>query len=124
MNDIIHSCGPNPISKPVEAEEIIAGLKKYIQMAHRESVKVFGATIMPFGGYAGITSLEERKRQAVNEWIRTSGEFDGVIDFDEATQNPENPSELFPEYDCGDHLHPSKKGAEAMAHSIDLNLFV
>nr|WP_263325128.1 SGNH/GDSL hydrolase family protein [Neobacillus sp. Marseille-Q6967] len=123
VNDIIHSCGPNPISIPVCAEEIIAGLKKYIQLAHEKNIKIFGATIMPFGGYNGITTQEEKKRQQVNNWIRTSGEFDAVIDFDKVTQNPDNPNELLPVYDSGDHLHPSKNGAKAMADSIDVSFF-
>lgn len=123
VNDIIHSCGPNPISQPVEAKDIIEGLRKYIEWAHTKQIKIFGATIMPFGGYVGITSTEEIKRQEVNQWIRHSGEFDGVLDFDLATRNPEIPLELKPAYDSGDHLHPSKAGAEAMAQSIDLSLF-
>jgi lysophospholipase L1-like esterase len=123
VNDIIHSCGPTPISLTVTSEEIIAGLKKYIQWAHEKEIKIFGATILPFGGHSGITSLEEQKRQAVNEWIRQSGEFDTVIDFESATKNTENPSELLPEYDSGDHLHPSKNGAKTMAYSIDLSIF-
>jgi len=123
VNDIIHSCVPNPISESVDAEKIIAGLKKYIQYAHECNVRIFGTTIMPFGGYEGVASLEESKRQVVNDWIRTSGEFDGVIDFDAVTRNPENPLELVPEYDSGDHLHPSRKGAKAMADSIDLSQF-
>ncbi|ULT56172.1 GDSL-type esterase/lipase family protein [Neobacillus drentensis] len=123
VNDIIHSCGPHPISKSVKAEEIINGLHKYIQWAHESNMKILGATIMPFGGYAGNTSLEEEKRQAVNHWIRTSGKFDGVIDFDAATQNPEKKNELLPDYDSGDHLHPSKQGAKAMSDFIDLDIF-
>ena len=123
VNDIIHSCGPHPISKSVNAEEIINGLHKYIQWAHESNMKILGATIMPFGGYAGITSLEEEKRQAVNHWIKTSGKFDGVIDFDAATQNPEKTNELLPEYDSGDHLHPSKQGAKAMSDFVDLDIF-
>jgi lysophospholipase L1-like esterase len=123
VNDIIHSCGPNPISSPVNSDQIIAGLKSYIQWAHEQDMKIFGATILPFGGYSGITPFEEQKRRAVNEWIRQSGEFDAVIDFESATQNPKNPSELLSEFDSGDHLHPSKKGAKAMAYSIDLNIF-
>ena len=65
----------------------------------------------------------ETKRQALNEFIRTSGEFDGVIDFDLATRDPENPSVYLPAYDSGDHLHPNDAGYEAMANAIDLSLF-
>lgn len=123
VNDIIHSCGSHPISKPVQAEEIIKGLQSYAEWAHEKKMKIYGATIMPFDGYNGITSHEEEKRQAVNHWIRTSGKFDGVIDFDEAVQNPKKTRELLPAYDSGDHLHPSKQGAKAMADFVNLDLF-
>ncbi|PLT28798.1 GDSL-type esterase/lipase family protein [Peribacillus deserti] len=124
VNDIIHSAGSQPISKPVEAEQIISGLKQYICWTHEENLKIFGATLLPFGGYEGVTSVEENKRQAINDWIRYSGEFDAVIDFDRVLRNPEKPLELLPVYDSGDHLHPSSEGAMAMARSIDLGLFV
>ncbi|MBM7692060.1 lysophospholipase L1-like esterase [Peribacillus deserti] len=124
VNDIIHSAGSNPISQPVDAEEIIEGLKQYIGWAHEENIRICGATLLPFGGYEGITSIEENKRRAINDWIRNSGEFDAVIDFDRAVRNPDKPLELLPAYDSGDHLHPSREGAEAMARSIDINLFV
>jgi lysophospholipase L1-like esterase len=65
----------------------------------------------------------EEVRQAVNQWIRTSGAFDAVIDFDKATQDPKNPAMFLPEDDHGDHLHPSDAGYKAMADSIDLKLF-
>ncbi|HKO11111.1 MAG TPA: SGNH/GDSL hydrolase family protein, partial [Acidobacteriaceae bacterium] len=65
----------------------------------------------------------ETKRQALNTWIRTSGEFDGVIDFDRVLRDPNDPSQLAPKYDSGDHGHPTDAGYKAMADSIDLSLF-
>ena len=66
---------------------------------------------------------EEKKREAVNAWVRSPGAFDGVIDFEAATHDPGNPARMRAEYDSGDHLHPNDAGYKAMADSIDLNLF-
>jgi lysophospholipase L1-like esterase len=92
-------------------------------------VRIIGATLTPFEGslhnspMLGYYSLEkEQVRQAVNQWIRSAGEFDAVIDFDAVTRDPENPRRFLPEYDSGDHLHPGDKGYEAMAEAIDLRL--
>ena len=65
----------------------------------------------------------EAERQKLNTWIRTPGNFDGVIDFDRATQDPANPLRFRPEFDSGDHLHPNAAGYRAMGESIDLGLF-
>ena len=65
----------------------------------------------------------EAKRQAVNAWIRTSGEYDAVIDFDAVTRDPSAPGRLLPAFDSGDHLHPNDAGYEAMGKAIDLQLF-
>ena len=70
-----------------------------------------------------FTAAGEAKRQAVNHWIRTSGAYDAVIDFDRAYPRPANPSRLLPAYDSGDHLHPNDVGYEAMARAVDLSLF-
>ena len=65
----------------------------------------------------------EQKRQAINRWIRTSGAYDAVIDFDEVLRDPTHPTRLAPEYDSGDHVHPNDRGYRAMAEAIDLRLF-
>ena len=70
-----------------------------------------------------FTAVGEAKRQALNQWIRTSRAYDGVIDFDEATRDPSNPARFLPLYDSGDHLHPGDAGYKAMAEAIDLALF-
>lgn len=100
----------------------------YVQMidrAHSHGLKIFGGTIMPFLGmdYYHPPAATEADRQAVNLWIRTSGRFDKVIDFDMALRDPQQPDRLNPAYDSGDHLHPSPAGYKAMADSVDLNLF-
>ena len=85
-----------------------------------------GATLTPFEGtmFPGYYTPEgEAKRQAVNHWIRTSGAYDTVIDFDKATREPAHPARLLPAYDWGDHLHPNDAGYQAMANAVDLSLF-
>ena len=77
----------------------------------------------PFDGAAYFTKEGEAKRQAVNQWIRTSRAYDGVIDFDAATRDAANPTKFLSQYDSGDHLHPNDAGYQAMANAIDLALF-
>ncbi len=126
INDIGHPGQGAPMSENVSAEDIINGLQQMIARAHERGLKIFGATLTPFAGtvYPGYFSPEkEVKRKAVNEWIRTSHAFDGVIDFDKAVRDPAHPDQMLPAYDGGDHLHPSDAGYKAMAESIDLSLF-
>jgi lysophospholipase L1-like esterase len=118
--------GINDLRDPVKqatADEIIAGYRQIIDRVHAKHVKIFGATLTPVEGSARYTAVMERERQKINSWIRTSGAFDGVIDFDKATQDPADPLRFLPGYDSGDHLHPGDKGYQAMAAAIDLNLF-
>jgi len=110
------------------AQEIIAGYQQVIARAHSMSppVTIYGATLTPFEGTAfpGYYSPQKDEvRMAVNKWIRTSGEFNAVIDFDLAIRDPDHPSRLVPEYDSGDKLHPGDAGYKRMADSIDLSLF-
>jgi lysophospholipase L1-like esterase len=97
------------------AEDLIA--------AYRHELEVYGATILPFEGAAYFSPEGEADRQRVNDWIRRSGEFDGVIDFDAITRDPAAPSRLSPQVDGGDHLHPSADGYRIMADAVDLALF-
>jgi lysophospholipase L1-like esterase len=111
----------------VTADQIIEGHRQLIERAHARGLKIYGGTLTPFGGFTpfGFTLSPgtEAMRQAVNAWIRTSGEYDAVIDFDEAVRDPQDPTRLLPLYDSGDHLHPNDLGYEAMGHAIDLKLF-
>ncbi len=107
----------------VTADEIIVGYKQIVARTHTRGLKIFGATILPYQGYGAWTATGEAKRVAVNQWIRTSGAFDGVVDFDSALRDPAAPSRLAPQYDSGDHLHPGPAGHEAMGNSVDLALF-
>jgi lysophospholipase L1-like esterase len=128
INDIGHAGSSAPASEAITAEDLIAGFKQMIERAHEKGIKVIGATMTPFEGEANIKrgyySGEKAKiRDAVNEWIRTGKAFDGVIDFDKAVRDPQNPSKISPAYDSGDQLHPSDAGYKAMGEAIDLSLF-
>jgi lysophospholipase L1-like esterase len=107
----------------VTADEIIAGYKQIIARTHARGLKIFGSTILPYQGVGAWTTTGEAKRVAVNQWIRTSRAFDGVIDFDAALRDPATPSRMAPQYDNGDHLHPGPAGHEAMGNAVDLELF-
>jgi lysophospholipase L1-like esterase len=113
-------------SEAVTADQIIAGHLQLIERAHARGLKIYGATLTPFEGttFPGYFTPEgEVKREAVNNFIRTSGAYDAVIDFDAATRDPSHPTRLLPAYDSGDHLHPNDAGYQAMANAIDLALF-
>lgn len=107
----------------VSAQEIIQGYQQIIRRVHAQGLKIYAGTLTPFQGAAYYDAAAEVKRSFVNFWIRTSGDFDGVIDFDAATRDPANPLKLRPEFDSGDNLHPSDAGYEAMGNAIDLALF-
>lgn len=108
------------------AEEITDAYRQLISRAHARGLKIIGATLTPCEGVGipGYYSDEkEATRRAVNKWIRTSGVFDAVIDFDAVVRDPNHPSRLLPKFASKDHLHPNPEGYKAMADSIDLNLF-
>lgn len=107
----------------VTAQQLEWGLKQIGDAAHEHGIKAIGATLTPYGGAGYHSDKGEQVRQAVNDWIRTSGTFDGVVDFDKATQDPQNPTAFNPACDSGDHLHPGDEGYKAMANAIDLTLF-
>jgi lysophospholipase L1-like esterase len=113
-------------SEFVTADQIIAGHRQIIDRAHAMGLTVYGGTLTPFQAFApGLyyTPDGEAKRQAVNQWIRTSNAYDAVIDFDKVIRNPSNPARILPAYDSGDNLHPNDAGYKAMADAIDLSLF-
>jgi lysophospholipase L1-like esterase len=112
-------------SEVVTPDEIIHGHRQLIRRARARGLTVYGATLTPLQGIAPdfVFPIIEAKRQAVNAWIRTSDEYDAVIDFDEVLRDPSFPTRLREEFDSGDHLHPNDTGYEAMANAIDLKLF-
>lgn len=107
------------------ANDLIAAYEKMIGQAHAKGIKVYGATIMAFKGNSYYNKHSEGARQQVNEWIRNSGKFDAVIDFDKTLRDPADPEMLLDAAQSGanDHLHPNEQGYVMMGKSIDLNLF-
>ena len=108
------------VAETVSAKELIVGLKQLVDRAHQHGIKVFGATLTPYEGADYFSQDGEAVRQEVNQWIRSSKAFDGVVDFDVAVRDPSHPSRFREEYQSGDHLHPSTAGYKAMAAAIDL----
>jgi len=124
INDIGNATAQTPSSTgPITAEDLIWGLRQVVDRAHQYGIKVIGCTILPYEGAAYFREEGEAIRQKVNEWIRTSGTYDAVVDFDAATRDPPNPRRLRPEFDPGDHLHPNDAGYRAMAETVELKLF-
>lgn len=123
INDIGGLHNPNRPDYHLTAEDLEQGLSQLAARAHECGVKVFGATILPYQGAGYATEAGELIREAVNTWILTSGVFDGAVDFDKATRDPDHSLALASQYDSGDHLHPKDAGYAAMADSIDLSLF-
>ncbi|ALC22739.1 SGNH/GDSL hydrolase family protein [Streptomyces pristinaespiralis] len=108
-------------SPEVSVEQLIEGHRSLIRQAHDRGVKVIGATLTPVKGSFYYTPVNEAKREAFNHWIRTSGEYDAVVDFDRALADPADPDRILPAYDSGDHLHPGDAGYRAMAQALDLD---
>ncbi len=123
INDIGHTALPRDPSDVITVPELILAYTQIVAHAHAHGLKIYGATLTPYDGARYSSPKGEEMREAVNQWIRTSGVFDGVIDFDKAVQDPANPKVFAPAYDSGDHLHPDDAGYEKMGDSIDLGLF-
>ncbi|UUX99186.1 SGNH/GDSL hydrolase family protein [Sphingomonas sp. J315] len=125
INDINFAAIPGmPSSEAVTAEELIAAYAQFIDRAHLHGIKVMGATIAPTEGLWLYSEKTEALREAVNSWIRTSGRFDAVVDFDATLRDPARPTRLNPAYDPGDHVHPNDAGNAAMAAAVDVARFL
>ena len=109
----------------VLVRHMIGAYEQMVMRAHAHGIKVIGATILPFAGsgYYHPGQSSEADRLAVNQWIRTAGHFDAVLDLDKVARDPEHPERLLPSFDSGDHLHPSPAGYAAMAGAVPLSLF-
>jgi lysophospholipase L1-like esterase len=123
INDIGALAAATPTPNPATTESLIWALQQVIDRAHAHGVKVVGCTLTPYEGAGYSRENGEVIRDAVNRWIRTSGAFDAVVDFEAATRDPDNPKRFRPEFDPGDHLHPNDAGYKAMAEAIDLAIF-
>ena len=127
INDIIHPVGARvnrfrPMKDLPTVEELIDGLKDYIAQARSFGYKVYVGTLLPMGGWRTDAPFRQEMRHAYNDFIRTTDLIDGCIDFDKALRDPNNPDWFLPEYDSGDHLHPSPKGYCRMAEEIPAEL--
>ncbi|WP_086821303.1 SGNH/GDSL hydrolase family protein [Allokutzneria sp. NRRL B-24872] len=105
-----------------DAAQIVAGMRQVVQQAHARGIRVLGGTLTPFKGWRSYTETLEATRAKVNELIRSGTVFDGVIDFDKAVRDPQDPQKIRAEYDSGDRLHPGDAGFKAMAAAVDLAL--
>jgi lysophospholipase L1-like esterase len=135
VTHVIVQLGDNDIftvnpAEEVTVEQIIQGHKQLIQRAHAKGLRIFGCTLTPVEGFLVpgtpipvFSPAQEVKRQAVNAWIRTSGEYDDIIDFDRVLRDPNSPSKIIALYDSGDHGHPTDAGYQALGNAIDLRLF-
>jgi len=131
VNRVIVLLGINDIGvsgrlpeQDASAEAITDGLATLVEEAHARDVRIVLGTLLPFKGTMPpyYSDTAEAKRQAVNTWIRSYGDADGVVDFDSAMQDAIDPLTMSPDLDSGDHLHPNDAGYEAMANAIDLSL--
>jgi lysophospholipase L1-like esterase len=123
INDIGHAYTTVRPYDVVSADDLITGYTQMTERAHTHGIKVYFGTLTPYTGAGYMSPAGEEVRQALNQWIRTTHNIDGFIDFDKATQDPANPAVFLPAYDHGDHLHPSDPGYKAMGDAIDLSLF-
>jgi lysophospholipase L1-like esterase len=131
VNDILFPGSFIPATESVTAQDVISGNRKLIARAHKKGIRAMGTTIPPFENAIFrspyfdrfYTTEKEKVRQEVNTWIRNSGEFDGVIDFDEVVRDPSHPAQVLPAYDSGDHLHVNDAGNIAQGNAIPLALF-
>jgi lysophospholipase L1-like esterase len=133
MNDITYSIAPGVVDTefagtmttdaPVGTADLLAAYGQIIERAHSHGVAVFGGTLTPIGGSGSSTPDGEAARQCVNDWIRNSGAFDAVLDFDAVWRDPEDPARIAARFDLGDHMHGNDAGYKALADSIDLGLF-
>jgi lysophospholipase L1-like esterase len=123
INDIGFASFTHNPADEVTADQLIAAQKQIIERAHLRGIKVMGATLTPFQGATYYSEDGEKTREAVNNWIRTGGAFDAVVDFDKAVQDPSSPDQIRPSFNISDHLHPNDDGYKAMADAINLAVF-
>lgn len=124
INDIGHAYARDGRYDVVSAADLIAGYVQLAERAHSHGIRIYFATLTPYTGATYMSPEGEEVRQTLNQWIRTTNESDGFIDFDKVIQDPANPATLLAAYDHGDHLHPNDTGYKAMSDSIDLKLFM
>ncbi|KAL4894465.1 SGNH hydrolase-type esterase domain-containing protein [Aspergillus ambiguus] len=129
VNDI-GVADPTPEAQKDIGDRLIVAYQQIVTRIHASGIPVYGATITPFSAPEADSDIQpysnperEKTRQRINKWIRTSGVFDAVLDFDKVVRDPEIPSQLAPKYDSGDYLHPNVAGYQAIADYFPLDLF-
>ncbi|CAK7279395.1 SGNH/GDSL hydrolase family protein [Streptomyces sp. RM1] len=125
VNDI-GTAAPTEAAQRQTTADLLAAYDQIVVRAHAQGIPVYGATLTPFGGNTGYDDPDgyrEAARQAVNRWIRTSGRFDAVLDFDRAVRDPGEPRRLLPSLDVGDHLHLNPAGYRVLADAVPTRLF-
>ena len=132
INDIAFPGSLTPATEKMSAERLISGYRQLLEQAHKKGIRVIGTTNPAFensflemasGPVTFFTPEKENVRQKINAWIRSSGEFDAVIDFDKVLRDPSHPTQILAAYDSGDHLHPNNAGSAAEGNAIPLALF-
>ncbi|MCR5762637.1 MAG: hypothetical protein K6G00_04560 [Treponema sp.] len=130
INDIIHPVGVEvnkfrPWSDMPTLDDLIEGVKKiYVEPARRLGLKVYSATLIPIYGWRTYNEDREKLRNDFNEWLRSSKDFDGCVDFDKAVRDSKNPKTFAIECDSGDHLHPSENGCKLMADEVPEEIII
>jgi lysophospholipase L1-like esterase len=119
----INDIGQGRQNASPSAADLIGAHRQMIERAHSRGIRIYGATLTPFEGANYWTPEGEAKRQALNDWIRTSKAYDAVFDFDAAVHDTNRPTKALAQYDAGDHLHLNAAGYQAVANAIDLDLF-
>ena len=128
VNDI-GTAATDVASQAAVGDAVIAAYEQIISRVHAQGIPMFAATITPFSAPGGVTQQpysdpeRERTRQRVNDWIRTSGRFDAVVDFDKTLADPATPSQLNALYNSGDYLHPNVAGYQKIADEFPLEIF-
>ena len=124
INDIGHIVSASPSDPADTAQSLIRALEQIAMRAHTHGIKVIGATITPYESCKYASPEGEKMREAVNDWIRTTKDLDGVADFEKIVRDPAHPTRFLPAYDSGDHLHPNAAGLRAMGEGVDLSLLM
>ena len=124
INDIGHIVSTSPSDPADTAQSMILALEQIAMRAHTHGIKVIGATLTPYENCNYASPEGEKMREAVNDWIRTSKDLDGVVDFEKIVRDPVHPTRFLPAYDSGDHLHPNAAGLRAMGEGVDLSLLM
>ena len=121
---VLHTVGRAGRRGRLAADELEGGYAQLVARANARGLKVYGATILPYGGANYYSETGDKTRQEVNAWMRSKASvFDGLVDFDAVLRDPANPNKMKPDLQSGDWLHPNDAGYKVMGEAVDLKLF-